>query len=287
MSIIGSQNVPSNCPPCLTVPELEQSKASVLATLPSLHSRRRRAQKAHAKRPLLFVNNAGMPMCSQDVIGLVTRLSMRHPGRRVLPHARRRIAASYALACGETIGSVQKMMRHSDPTTTWLYADAASSSSGVDALEEHYKSERPTARAERSIHGKSAATHEAIYASFEVIKHMIKNRLQIKSVPTIKKPRLLKLSRKVETGKTVATLFVVPEPDAGESPRSNGLLMTSAIARVSSTLTLTTSTNGFPDTSLIGLETAYSHTVEIPWIAQRRFGSIAKVKEAPCLSALP
>jgi hypothetical protein len=38
---------------------------------------------------------------------------------------------------------------------------------------------------------------------------------------------------------------------------------------------------------LIGLETAYSHTVEIPWIAQRRFGSIAKVKEAPCLSALP
>jgi integrase len=40
MSIIGSQNVPSNCPPCPTVPELEQSKASVLATLPSLHSRR-------------------------------------------------------------------------------------------------------------------------------------------------------------------------------------------------------------------------------------------------------
>ena len=40
MLISRSQEEPSNCAPGLTVPELEQSKASVLATLPSSHSRR-------------------------------------------------------------------------------------------------------------------------------------------------------------------------------------------------------------------------------------------------------
>jgi len=40
MLISRSREEPSNCASGLTVPELEQSKASVLATLPSSHSRR-------------------------------------------------------------------------------------------------------------------------------------------------------------------------------------------------------------------------------------------------------
>jgi hypothetical protein len=71
------------------------------------------------KHPILMVNDAGNPMCKQDVIAKLTTLSARHlGGLRVLPHARRRVAASYALACGETIETVRKMLGQSDPTTT-------------------------------------------------------------------------------------------------------------------------------------------------------------------------
>jgi integrase len=90
---------------------------------------------------ILVVNDAGEPMCKQDVISKLTTLSVRHLGVRVLPHARRRVAASYALGCGETIDTVRKMLGQSDAASTWLYADAASSSNGVVALEKLYSSE--------------------------------------------------------------------------------------------------------------------------------------------------
>jgi hypothetical protein len=115
----------------------------VLELLQSYIEIHRKVLMGEKKHSVLFVNNAGEPMCKQDVISLVTRCSVRHLGLRVLPHARRRIVASYALASGEQIDSVQKMLWQSDPTTTWLYADAASSSSGVVALEKHYSSQPP------------------------------------------------------------------------------------------------------------------------------------------------
>ena len=116
-----------------------------LELLQSYRDTHRKTLMAGKTHSVFFVNDAGEPMCKQDVISLVTRLSVRHLGLkyRVLPHSRRRITASYALASGEKIESVQKMLWQSDPTTTWLYADAASSSSGVVALEKHYSSQAP------------------------------------------------------------------------------------------------------------------------------------------------
>jgi hypothetical protein len=93
---------------------------------------------------VLLVNDAGEPMCKQNVIAKLEMLSVRHLGVRVVPHARRRIAATYALGCGETLESVRNMLGQADPTVTWHYADAASPSNRVVALERLYNTPHAT-----------------------------------------------------------------------------------------------------------------------------------------------
>jgi site-specific recombinase XerD len=140
MSIIGSQNVPSNCPPCPTVPELEQSKASVLATLPSLHSRRSYGSaigrfvewycselRLGFNRSVIFrqVRKNGSRQeagVTVSVVWDVVKQSAKNAGiAHLAPHDLRRSCARLCHESGGELEQIQFLLGHASVLTTERY----------------------------------------------------------------------------------------------------------------------------------------------------------------------
>jgi len=86
----------------------------------------------------LFLNRNGDAMSSNDVLALVTRLTIRHAGTRVTPHLLRDIYAANFLEKGGKIEKLQRELWQADIATTQKYCRRFDVSHAVIRLDEYF-----------------------------------------------------------------------------------------------------------------------------------------------------
>jgi hypothetical protein len=86
----------------------------------------------------LFLNRNGDAMSSNDVLALVTRLTIRHAGTRVTPHLLRDIYAANFLEKGGKIEKLRRELWQADIATTQKYCKRFDVSHAVIRLDEYF-----------------------------------------------------------------------------------------------------------------------------------------------------
>jgi hypothetical protein len=86
----------------------------------------------------LFLARNGKPLTQKSLLNLVTRITVRHTGKRLTVKLFRDLVAAHMLATGASLEDVAECLWHLDPysTTVRYYVSGFNTSSGVSPLED-------------------------------------------------------------------------------------------------------------------------------------------------------